>query len=62
MKRKKAFDCVQMKWDIQKRIRKQYEGLSPEAARRAKRETIENDPVLGPFLKRVRVLGLPTHR
>ena len=62
MKRKKAFDCVQMKWDIQKRIRKEYEGLSPDAARRAKRKAIESDPVLGPFLKRVRVLGTPACR
>jgi hypothetical protein len=62
MRRKKAFDCVEMKWEIQKRIRKQYAGLSPEAARRAKRKAIENDPVLGPFLKRVRVLGSPANR
>jgi hypothetical protein len=38
MKRKKAFDCVQMKWRIQKPIRKQYEGLSPETTRRVTRQ------------------------
>jgi hypothetical protein len=62
MKRKKAFDCVRMKWEIQKRIRKQYEGLSPDAARAAKRETLESDPVLGAYLKRVREIGSPISR
>ncbi|MCX8038392.1 MAG: hypothetical protein N3D11_15305 [Candidatus Sumerlaeia bacterium] len=56
----KTFDCVRMKWEFQKQIRKRFEGLSPEAARRAKRAAIENDPILGPFLRQVRTLDLQT--
>jgi hypothetical protein len=62
MKRKKKFDCVKMKWAIQKRIRRQLSGMSPEEARRARQNRIEQDPLLGPFLKQVRVIGEPAHR
>jgi hypothetical protein len=57
MKRKKTFDCVKMKWAIQRRIRRQFSGMSPEESRRAKQRKIEQDPVLGPFLEHVRVVG-----
>ena len=53
MKPKKKFDCVQMKNEIQAKILKQLEGLSPEQARQAKRSLVEKDPVLADFAKRM---------
>lgn len=53
-KGKKSFDCVEMKWEIQQRILAEKRNLDPAEARRLQREEIEQDPVLGPFLKKVR--------
>ena len=54
MKKNKKFDCVQMKWDIQKQIQKEYSGLSDKEAHRIQMERVMQNPILGPFLKRVR--------
>ena len=54
MKKNKKFDCVQMKWDIQKRIHKEYSGLSDQYAHKKQMEHIMKNPTLGPFLKRIR--------
>ena len=54
MKEKKAFDCVEMKWEIQRKLREQYAGLSEEEARRRQRKKIMADPVLARFLTRAR--------
>lgn len=54
MKKNKKFDCVQMKWDIQKQIQKEYAGLSDQEAHRIQMEKVMKNPILGPFLKRVR--------
>jgi hypothetical protein len=51
MKKKKAFDCVEMKWKIQEKLRKQYAGMPEEEARRAQMEKVMKDPILGPFLR-----------
>jgi len=53
MKRQKKFDCVEMKWRIQEKLRKQYAGTTDEEARRAQREKVMRDPILGPFLRAV---------
>jgi hypothetical protein len=53
MKRQKKFDCVEMKWKIQQKLRKQYAGMTEEEARRAQREKVMRDPILGPFLRAV---------
>jgi hypothetical protein len=53
MKRKK-FDCVQMKHEIQQHIMKELKGLSPEEQRRWTEEHISKDPILGPFWRRAR--------
>jgi len=53
MKNKK-FDCVQMKWDIQKQIAKEFSGISDEEAHKIQMAEVMKDPILGPFLKRVR--------
>ena len=47
----KAFDCVQMKHEIQARIMKEIEGLSLEERNRRFEARIAADPILGPFWK-----------
>ncbi len=54
MKKNKKFDCVRMKWDIQQKIQKEYAGLSDQEAHRIQMEKVMQNPILGPFLKRVR--------
>lgn len=54
MKKNKNFDCVRMKWEIQQKILAETEGKSPEEVRSLRREQIEQDPLLGPFLKKLR--------
>lgn len=53
MKHKK-FDCVQMKWDIQRKQREELAGLPEPEQRRILMERVAADPILGPFLERVR--------
>jgi len=54
MKPIKDFDCVQMKWDIQQKLLEEERLLGPEEAHRQRAERIRNDPILGPFLKRMK--------
>jgi len=54
VKKNKKFDCVRMKWDIQQKIQKEYAGLSDQEAHRIQMEKVMQNPILGPFLKRVR--------
>jgi hypothetical protein len=54
MRKTKKFDCVRMKWDIQQQIQKEYAGLSDQEAHRIQMEKVMQNPILGPFLKRVR--------
>lgn len=49
----KDFDCVQMKWDIQQKLLQEETELGIEEARRRRDERLRNDPILGPFLKRM---------
>ena len=58
MKGKKEFDCVDMKWVIQKRIREQYAGIQEGKARQMQWEEALADPILGPFLTKVQALAL----
>ena len=53
MRPPKDFDCVQMKWDIQQKLLEEERLLGPEEARRRRDERVRNDPILGPFLKRM---------
>jgi len=50
----KKFDCVQMKWDIQKQIAKEYSHVSDEEAHKNQMAKVMQNPTLGPFLKKVR--------
>jgi hypothetical protein len=54
VKKDKKFDCVQMKHDIQRRIRKEYAGLSEQEAHRIQMERVMQNPILGPFYKKAR--------
>ena len=54
MTRKKKFDSVDMKWRIQQEIREEYSGMPDGEARRIEWERILADPILGPFVKKVR--------
>lgn len=51
--KKKSFDCVQMKWDIQRKQRQELAGMSEADKRRVLMDRIRADPILGPFIQRV---------
>ncbi len=51
---KKSFDCVEMKWDIQQKLMKEYEGLSLEKRSSLMEKRISSDPILGTWLEDVR--------
>ncbi len=53
MKRKKRFDCVQMKWDIQRRLDDEFMSMSEDEARRIMDKRVNSDPMLGPFFRRI---------
>ena len=59
MKKQKKFDCVQMKWDIQKKIAQEFAGASDEEINYAQMERIAQNTLLGPFLHKVRLLQRP---
>ena len=54
MKPIKDFDCVQMKWDIQQKLLEEERLLGREEAQRRQNERVRNDPILGPFLQRMK--------
>jgi hypothetical protein len=58
MKPMKDFNCVQMKWDIQQKLLEEERLLGPEEAHRKRAERMRNDPIPGPFLKRMRAQEL----
>lgn len=58
----KLFDCVQMKWDIQRKQREQLAGMSEAEKRRTLADRIQADPILGPFLQRVLQAAPPSAR
>jgi len=53
MRKDKRFDCVQMKWDIQQKIAKEFAGFPDEKLNRVQMERINRNPILGPFLNKV---------
>ena len=54
MKKNKKFDCVQMKWDVQKQIAEEFSGVSDEQAHKIQMAEVMKDPILGPFWRKVR--------
>jgi hypothetical protein len=55
MKRDKDFDCVEMKWEIQRQIREEYGQLPEDEARRIQWEKLTADPFWKAFLAAVPV-------
>ncbi len=53
MRKKKDFDCVEMKWNIQRELLREEQELGLEEAKKRRRERVLNDPVLGPFLTKL---------
>ena len=51
---KKAFDCVQMKWDIQQKLMNEEAGLTAEERNLLAEKTALEDPILGPWFRKVR--------
>ena len=56
MKGKKAFDCVEMKADIQERLLRELSDLGEEEARRRRAERLSHDPILGGFLRKKKAM------
>ena len=52
--KKKKFDCVEMKNEIQRKLLKEMKGLSPDEQRRMMEHRIQSDPIRGPFLRKVK--------
>lgn len=53
MTEKKDFDCVDMKWEIQRKLEEKYKGMPEEDARRLQWKQALADPIMGPFLSKV---------
>ncbi len=58
--KKKTFDCVQMKWDIQRKQREEHAGMSEADRRRLQMEKVQADPILGPFLEHLSRSSAPS--
>ena len=55
MKKKKTFDCVEMKYELQRRTREKWRGLSDEEIRaRFERQTESSDDELARWWRQVR--------
>ncbi len=50
----KRFDCVQMKWDIQRRLEEEMPGVPEAEKRRLQMERVAKDPLLGRFVSQAR--------
>jgi hypothetical protein len=51
--KKKKFDCVKMKHDIQRQLLKEFKGLSEAEQLRITESRIAADPILGAWWKRI---------
>lgn len=51
MKKNKKFDCVEMKWEIQQKIEKEYSGMTDKEKYEKIYERIKNSPELSKFLE-----------
>ena len=56
MKKHKRFDCVQMKWDIQKKLEREFRGIPDEKAHKIQMERLSNNSILGPLIEKIRLL------
>jgi len=51
MKPGKAFDCIEMKTEIQERLLREVAELGEEEAGKRRAERLDRDPILGGFLR-----------
>jgi len=56
MKKRKRFDCVQMKWDIQKKLEQEFRGIPDDKVNEIQMERLSNNSILGPLIKKIRLL------
>lgn len=52
-------DCVQMKWEIQQQLAKEFAGVPKEEAQRILTERVMANPIFGALLKQARRTPLP---
>ncbi len=50
MTKNKRFDCVQMKWDIQRRLEEEMPGVPETEKRRLQMERVARNPLLRRFV------------
>ncbi len=53
MRKKKDFDCGEMKWKIQQDLLREEQELGREEAKKRRRQRVLDDPILGPFLEKL---------
>jgi len=53
VRKKKDFDCVEMKWKIQQDLLREEQELGREEAKKRRKQRVLNDPILGPFLAKL---------
>jgi hypothetical protein len=58
VKKKKDFDCVEMKWKIQQDLLREEQELGREEAKK-RRQRVLDDPILGPFLAQLTTIRRP---
>lgn len=58
MKKPKKFDCVQMKWDIQKKLAEEFAGVPEEEARKIQMERVLANPIIGRIFREAKVIEL----
>ena len=54
MKKRKGFDCVEMKWKIQRKLMQEHEGMTLSQRQAEMERTILADPVLGPWFRQLK--------
>ncbi len=59
MMKNKKFDCVRMKWDIQRELRREYSGMPDDEAHRMQTARVAENAVLGPFYRKLRPVKHP---
>lgn len=47
----KKFDCVEMKWEIQQQIEREFSGVPEAQARESQMQRVNDDPILGPLYR-----------
>ena len=53
MRKKKDFNCVEMKWKIQQDLLREEQELGREEAKKRCSQRVLEDPILGPFLAKL---------